>query len=464
MNLPVDWDAMPEREYEAYKKRLEAVERILEEVVDPRSKKAEREKLCRDNQVSMRTLQNWLARYLKDGPLGLVFARRRRPPSPRIADPQLRDALLELVRELPSRSVARLRRLLCSDAGMAEKISQVSDRSVYRFLQENGLGHAQRLDMLADMSQRAFHSFEAKHSMDIVQADARDGIWLDLPQGRKKTYLFLWIDDRSRKILFGKYYLDEKLPCLEDSFKYMVLRYGIPVALYMDNGNVYISRQFASVLAELGIREIHHKPYRAWSKGKVEALQKTIKNEFQREAARAGIQTLEELNTAFWAWSQIEYNSRVHSSTGEAPDERYLKGLPEDHRRVEDLQRFEAMFLWKQKRTVSKWGKISLFANKYPVSVRPPGAIVQVRYDPFDLGTLLIYDMDGLTALETTTPSKQVAHHAPHIPQESQSSPRQVSENSVAYFTKLRQQYLESQRNAENQSFQKLRRMTEGTP
>jgi transposase InsO family protein len=376
-------------------------------------------------------------------------------------DQQLREAVLTLVRELPSRSVARVRRLLCSDVGMAEKIALVSDRSVYRFLQENGLSHAQRLELLGDRSQRAFHSFEAQHSMDLVQADARDGIWVDLVQGRRKTYLFLWVDDRSRKILFGKYYLDEKLPCLEDSFKTLVLRYGIPRAAYMDNGAVYISRQFASILAELGIRQIHHKPYRAWSKGKIEALQKTIKNEFQSEAARAGMRTLEELNSAFWAWAQVEYNSRIHSSTGEAPEERYLKGLPAGHRRIEDLPRFQAMFLWKEKRTVSKWGKISLYANKYPVSARAPKAIVQVRFDPFDLTTLLIYDADGLTFLETTTASKQVARQAPHIPQESQASAREVSENSVAYFCRLREKLLESQQDAEEQSFQKLRNMTE---
>ena len=97
----------------------------------------------------------------------------------------------------------------------------------------------------AGTAPRAYHSFEAPHSLALVQGDARDGIWLDLPDGsRKKTYLFVWIDDFSRKILFGKYYLDEKLPCLEDSFRYMVLRWGIPLAVYLDNGAVYISRQF----------------------------------------------------------------------------------------------------------------------------------------------------------------------------------------------------------------------------
>jgi hypothetical protein len=335
----------------------------------------------------------------------------------------------------------------------------VSDRSIYRFLQESGLGHSQRRAMLGGSGSRVYHSFEAPHSLALVQGDARDGIWLDLPDGsRRKTYLFVWIDDFSRKILFGKYYLNEKLPCLEDSFRYMLLRWGIPLVVYLDNGAVYISRQFRSVLAELHIRELHHKPYQAFAKGKVEAIQKTIKNEFQSEAARAGMKTLEELNSAFWAWAEMEYNAGIHSSIGQAPDERFQQGLKKEHPRVEDLAAFQAMFLWKDKRTVSKWGKISLYGNRYPVHSRPPGTIVQIRYDPFDLAELLVYDLHSSTRLESTSASKQTTTRAPSIPEESRATAPQISAQSVAYFTHLRQRYLKSQKENQEVSFRRLNR------
>jgi hypothetical protein len=281
---------------------------------------------------------------------------------------------------------------------------------------------------------------------------------MELPDGsRRKTYLFLWIDDFSRKILFGKYYLDEKLPCLEDSFKYMLLRWGIPSVIFVDNGKVYVSRQFRSVLAELRIRELHHKPYQSFAKGKVEAVQKIIKNEFQSEAARAEMKTVEELNTAFWAWAEMEYNTRIHSSTGQAPDERFQQGLQKEHPRVEDLAAFQAMFLWKEKRTISKWGKISLYGNRYPVSCRPPKSIVQVRYDPFDLSEILIYDPQSSTRLQCTRASKQIATRAPSIPQESRATAPQISAQSVAYFSRLRERYLQSQKQRQEVSFHKLR-------
>jgi transposase InsO family protein len=455
----LDWNEIPPEAFAAYQKRLQIVELILEDGIDASTKRKLREQFLAETGLSARTIQNWLARYIKHGPSGLLFLRPRRVRSPRVRDQKLREKILALVRELPSRSVPKLRRLLAADPDYATLIGHVSDRSIYRFLHENELAHAQRRAMLGGPASRVYRSFEAPHSLALVQGDARDGIWLELPDGsRTKSYLFVWIDDFSRKILFGKYYLNEKLPCLEDSLRYMLLRWGIPLVVYLDNGAVYISRQFRSVLAELHIREVHHKPYQAFCKGKVEALQKTIKNEFQSEAARAGMKTLEELNSAFWAWAEMEYNTRIHSSTGQAPDERFQQGLKKEHPRVEDLAAFQAMFLWKEKRTISKWGTISLHGNRYPVRSRPPGSVVQVRYDPFDLAELLIYDPNSTTPLETTSASKQTTTRAPSIPEESHASRPQISAQSVAYFSRLRERYLQSQKQSQEISFRELGR------
>ena len=453
----VDWNEIPPEVFAAYHQRLQIVELILDESIDRATKRKLRQQALEETGVSARTIQNWLARYIKQGPVGLLFLRPRRVRSLRLRDEKLRQKILALVCELPSRSVPKLRRLLVADPDYAAAIGAVSNRSIYRFLQESAPGHHQRRAMLGGTASRTYHSFEAPHSLALVQGDARDGIWLDLPDGsRKKTYLFVWIDDFSRKILFGKYYLNEKLPCLEDSFRYMLLRWGIPLVAYLDNGSVYISRQFRSVLAELHIRELHHKPYQAFAKGKVEAIQKTVKNEFQSEAARAGMKTVEELNSAFWAWAEIEYNTRIHSSTGQAPDERFQQGLQKEHRRIEDLAAFQAMFLWKEKRTVSKWGKISLYGNRYPVHSRPPGSVVQVRYDPFDLAELLIYEPDGSARLESTSASKQTTTRAPSIPEESRATPPQISAQSVAYFSRLRERYLQSRKQSQEVSFRDL--------
>jgi transposase len=267
----VDWEALSDVDFERFLKRLVLVELLLEESVSPQERRRLRAQFCSEQGVSDRTITNWIARYQAGGPAALTFHPPRGPRGERIGDAELRAKLLELVHELPLRSVAKLRRLIANTPVLAERVARISDRTIYRFLHERGLSWKARQSMADDEGGgRAYHHFEAPHSLALVQGDARDGIWLHLADGSvRKTYLFLWVDDFSRKLLFGKYYLDEKLPCLEDTFKHMVLRWGIPISAFMDNGSVFVSRQFTSVLAELQVRGRHHKAFASWAKGKI---------------------------------------------------------------------------------------------------------------------------------------------------------------------------------------------------
>ena len=51
----------------------------------------------------------------------------------------------------------------------------------------------------------------------------------------------------------------------------------------------------------------------------IEAANKIIKNQFQREAQLAGMRTIDELNSAFWAWMELEYNTRILSANRAEP-------------------------------------------------------------------------------------------------------------------------------------------------
>ena len=182
---------------------------------------------------------------------------------------------------------------------------------------------------------------------------------------------------------------------------------------------------------------------------------KIIKHDFQSEAALAGFKTIEELNTAFWAWVDVEYNQRVNSSTGQPPDERFITGLAKDHRRIEDIENFNAMFLWRKYRKITKYGKVKLFSNQYPVQKLPHGKVVQVRFDPFNLDEIYIYDQQN-NFLESTRPSKKVNNRAPQVPEESKKNARKVSQDSVNYFTRLREKYMEQQKRNHKIKFTKL--------
>ena len=458
------WPDIPDARFDAFQLRLELVELLLDERVSFREKREAKQTYRVAHRVSERTIRRYIQLYRKNGARGLLFYRFPTRQAERIDDPLLRAKLLELVHELPTRSIPQLRRLLAGNDEFAQKIEKISDRSIYRFLAERSLGKKDRIALALHPNGSVYRSFEAPHSLALIQGDARDGIWLTGPDGTTfKTYLFLWIDDYSRKILFGKYYARELLPRMEDSFKYAVLRYGIPESAYLDNGKVYISKHFAFVLAQLGCKKIHHPPYQAHCKGKIEAQMKTIKREFQDEAQRADMHTLEELNTAFWAWSELSFNKRIHSATGQTPDKRFVSGLTPEHRRIEDLSWFLSLFLWRERRKVSKYGKIKLYKNEYPVTKKPANTFIQVRFDPCDLREVYLYDQNELY-LESSWTSKQRAASVPGIPEEQKHSRQSISEASRKLFSDLRKRYLNTINESNQVDFSRFYRPKKDPP
>ena len=436
-----DWQGLSDTRFEKSYTILELVESLADEELSLKERAQLRDEYRARHCVTDRTIRNYIARF-RDGGAQAFLSPTVRVPSPRVHDKELADAILALVKERPTRTVPKLRTLLSVDARFAGKIDVVSDRSIYRFLLEHGLSQKTRHALLSEDGRMSFHRFQAERPLDLVQGDARDGIWLDTKDGKKKTYLFVWVDDYSRKILSGRYYFDEKLPRMEDTFKRLVLRWGIPQKVYLDNGSVYIAKQFAWILGQLKTAKLHHKPYQAYCKGKVEAINKTIKNDFQGEAQRAGFTTLEELNSAFVAWVDLEYNVRIHSTTGESPDKRFADALHADIRRVADIAWFEALFLMRVSRTVTKYGKIKLESNEYSVTSAPHGTVVEARYDPFDL--LRVFIFKGGTCSETTSVSKLVQRSATALPEESKATASEVSAHAQAWFQALREQHLKA--------------------
>ncbi|MBA7714000.1 hypothetical protein ES703_123013 [subsurface metagenome] len=58
------------------------------------------------------------------------------------------------------------------------------------------------------------------------------------------SHLFVWMNDFSRKIMDARYYYDEKLPRIENSFRRAVLHMGLPKRLYCDNRRVNLSKVY----------------------------------------------------------------------------------------------------------------------------------------------------------------------------------------------------------------------------
>src|SRR4030042_6846603 len=235
MEMVYNWIKIPDNAFVNYLERLELVEQLLDESISKSEKREIKAAYREKHRISDRTVRLYVHRYKTKGPLSLLHYKTRVKPE-RIPDKILRKKMLDMIAELPTRSVPQLRRLLDADEDCRDRIAKISNRTVYRFLEENGLGFKERHHILSETGRKRYHAFEASYSLQLVQGDARDGIWLPGENSKPvKCFLFLWIDDYSRKILFGKYYANEKLPFMEDSLKYMILRYGIPEKVYIDN-------------------------------------------------------------------------------------------------------------------------------------------------------------------------------------------------------------------------------------
>ena len=181
---------------------------------------------------------------------------------------------------------------------------------------------------------------------------------------------------------------------------------------------------------------------------------KTIKLDFQAEAQQAGFVTLEELNTALWAWIDVEYNRRNHSTTGQPPQQRFVDGLPENHRRVENLQWFENLFLQRETRTVSKYGEIKLEGNKYQSTARH-GTVVEIRYNPFNLQK--VWRFEHGSAVETLDVRKLVNSRARTIAEERPDVPQKVSREAAGYFQSLRERQTALSASGQSTQYRKLK-------
>jgi putative transposase len=118
--------------------------------------------------------------------------------------------------------------------------------------------------------------------------------------------LCLILDDHSRLITEGAYYLTADSYAFHQTLKQAVQRRGNPYKLYTDLGKPFTSKHTQIICANLGIRLLHAKPYAAWSKGKVERCFYTLQQGFESTLKLADNQahSLQELNTKLTHWIQ----------------------------------------------------------------------------------------------------------------------------------------------------------------
>ena len=169
-------------------------------------------------------------------------------------------------------------------------------------------------------------------------------------------------------------------------------RRGLPTKLYTDQGGPFTNDHTRVVCANLGIRLLHAKPYHSWSKGKVERVLSTIQQDFEAGLRLPGqaAATLAELNAKLSTWLQSVYHTRVHSSTGMTPIERYQRGA---HlvKALDPHLDLDQLFYHRLTRTVRRDGTIRLGNRLYEVDLSLRTLEVELRLDPFKLDRVEVF-------------------------------------------------------------------------
>ena len=247
---------------------------------------------------------------------------------------------------------------------------------------------------------------------DVMHACEEFRVVVPGQKGCHKIYLISWIDDHSRYITHTEWYLVERLPSLEDCFKKAVLAYGLPRRVYSDKGAIYEAKIWIAALADLDVHKVKTKPKSPAAHGKIEKWHQTARA-FEQEAVAAGLNTLADVNAAWWAYLRVMYHEKVHDETGEKPSDRY--GRLTD-RRFPDPHLLSRLFLIREPRTVNKrFSTVSVRARSFRVDPMLRGRTVEVRYDPYALDRVSIW-VKG-REVQTAFPATHDNLPAPSVPE-----------------------------------------------
>jgi len=362
--------------------------------------------------LSISTLRRWERRYREGGFEALKPKPRADRGQTRAISPQTLDRAEALKREQPRRSARSIARILSMDQTQPIPEVRLAPRTLRRHLAQRGATTPQ---LLTQQHPKPYRRFERSAFGDLWQGDAMHGPFLPdpaQPDQPRQVFLFAFLDDHTRLVTHAQFYWNEQLPRLEDCFKRAVMRHGVPLAVYVDRGKVYTSKQFDTICATLGVQRILGTPYYPEGRGKIERFFRFLQADFLAELPTANLSTLHQLNQSLLAWLEVVYHRKPHSETGQSPRERFRDQSQRTTRSVDPTTLRQA-FLHRAQRKVTKTATISFQANRYRVPDFLRGQTIELHYDPFDLSQLEVWHKD--TFLQMAQPEQLLNPTHPQV-------------------------------------------------
>jgi transposase len=345
--------------------------------------------------VSERQVRRLLAAYQREGPRGIVHGNRGRAPA-RATSADVRMQVIALAAgKYAGVNYSHLAELLSEREGV-----QVSRSTLRRILSGEGMRSPR------PQHRRSRHrSRRERYPQEgmLLQIDASHHHWFgkDLP----RVALLAVIDDATGKVPAGFFQPTEDARGYMTLLRRVVLRTGVPGALYSDRHSIFwptngeslqeqlagrrSPTQFGRAMAEIGVQLIAaHSPQ---AKGRVERRWGTLQDRLVSELRLAQITTIEEANTFLPAFL-VRFNKRF-AVEAETPGLAYRSRL--------SASAADAALCFKHERVVAKDNVVRL-----------DGMIFQILPGPNRVG----YANAHVTVRESLDARYSVYYNDRHLP------------------------------------------------
>ncbi|RLD69209.1 MAG: hypothetical protein DRI87_09835 [Bacteroidetes bacterium] len=236
--------------------------------------------------------------------------------------------------------------------------------------------------------------FEKEHLNDLWVADCMHGPYIKCGSKKRKTFLIAAIDDFTRMLTARGWFFNENSICLEIVIKEAIRRFGLPHALYCDNGSLFSTSHLQLTCARLGIALIHSKPYDSPSRGKIERFFRTVRQKFLSSLDLTEIHDIKQLNERFEHWLEKEYHKHFHHGIHTTPMDRFIHALKNTTIKRLTEHELDLAFQITIYRKVKNDSTVSIKNTLYECSPEFIGKKIQIRYPSDKPEDMTIYEDD----------------------------------------------------------------------
>jgi len=338
----------------------------------------------RSRRVSERAIYLWLRRFRKQGLAGLETSPRiASAPPGSILPPKFVEFLVQAKTQDSRAFIPEIIRGAI-ELGLLKPEDPVDRMTVYRLARRRGLWVAHQ----RKSRDRDVRRFAYPHRMDMVLCDGkhfRAGVT------RARRVAMFFIDDATRLLLHAVVGTSENALLFQRGLYELILKYGLFMAIYLDQGPGFIAEDTIAVVNGLGAILIHGEKAYPQGHGKIEKFNQTARNDVLRGLdLRPDIDPeLRSLELRLQHYAHTQYNHRPHESLHkESPFDRFLRD-PKELCFPKSIEALRVKFEVYLTRTVSRDNVVSVDSIFYEMPRGHDGKKVVLRRKLLDGGRLL---------------------------------------------------------------------------